>query len=223
MANSDARKSNPRAASIRIEARTAQALSGQRKHDLRVGRQPDYVDASRTHLNRVIIEPETPSEMRFICSERRRLNAKHVRAMKSNAAVATCGIITFGVEAARMFDALPPEQQDAAFVELAEAAARKLETSVHGLVVHCDESTIHAHFQLAAYDWSGQPLSKTTKPAVLSELQDIAAEIMSSYCPGIERGRRYGDRIEAGATRAETLHKSVRELHEALPACQSAS
>lgn len=217
MHDKQAQKSNSRAASIRIEARTAQRLGGQRKHDLRIGRKPDYVDVSRSHLNRVIIEPAKPADMRFICSERRRLGGQHTRAMKSNAAVATCGIITFGVEAARMFDALPPDQQDEAFLELAQAAARRLETSVHGLVVHCDESTIHAHFQLAAYDWAGQPLSKTTRPAVLSELQDIAAEIMSSYCPAIERGRRYGDRIEAGATRAETLHKSVRELHQTLP------
>lgn len=208
---------NPRAASTRIGAVTAKKLAGQIRHDLRRGPQPGYIDADRMHLNRVIMEPLPPGQMRSICSERRSLR-KTSRAMRSNAAIGTRGVITFGAEAAQLFETLTPDQQDAAFREVAQAVADRLATSLHGLVVHCDEATIHAHYQLAAFNLHGQPVSKTTSPKVLSELQDITAEIMARHCPGIERGNRYGDRIAAGADFADTLHKSVKELHRTLPA-----
>lgn len=208
---------NPKAASTRIGSCSAKTLAGQIRHDLRRGPQPSYVDASRSHLNRVLIEPPPPSQMRAICEERRALRDIQ-RAMKSNAAIGTRGVITFGSEAALLFEQLTPEQQDAAFREVAEAVASRLATSVHGLLVHCDEATIHAHYQLAAYNVHGDPISKTTSPKVLSELQDITAEIMARHCPGIERGTRYGDRLAAGADFADTLHKSVKELHRTLPA-----
>lgn len=207
---------NPRAASTRIGSATAKTLAGQIRHDHRRGPQPAYVDADRSHLNRVLIEPLPPGQMRAICEERRAVRDTR-RAMKSNAAIATLGIITFGSEAAQLFEALTPDQQDAAFRELAQAVADRLATSLHGLVVHDDEATIHAHYELAAYNIHGEPVSTSTSPRVLSELQDIAADIMARHCPGIERGTRYGDRLAAGADHADVIHKSVAELHRTLP------
>lgn len=206
---------NNRAVSVRIASANAQKAAGQRRHDLRIGKQPDYVDAARADLNRVLIEPPLPSMMRQICEVRRKKrNAK--RAMKRTASVATSGIITFGSKAAQMFEKLSVDQQNAAFVDLSKTLANKLNTTLHGLVVHCDEASIHAHFQLAAYDKNGIPLSQSTQPSILSELQDLAADVMRKHCPGIERGRRYGDRIDAGATYAETLHRTVKQLHRDL-------
>lgn len=217
MPSESPKDSNSRAASTRIGSATAKTLAGQLRHDLRRGPQPKYVDGDRSHLNRVLVQPLPPGQMRKICQERRALRDT-LRAMKSNAAVATRGVITFGAEAARMFEALTPDQQDLAFRELAEAIAARLATSLHGLVVHLDEATIHAHYQLAAYNVHGNPIAKTTSPRVLSELQDLTAEVMARHCPGIERGRSYGERIAAGADYAETVHRSVAELHRALPA-----
>lgn len=212
----DLKNGNPLAASIRIGHCDMQKLSGQRRHDLRIGAQPGYVDVDRLEDNSVLIEPARPFVMRDICQERRaRRDMK--RAMKRNASVATVGIITFGSEAAQLFEELSREAQHLAFADLTRAAADRLNTTVHGLVVHRDEATIHAHFQLAAFDQDGQPLAKTTRPAVLSELQDLAAEVMAHHCPGIERGRKYGERIAAGADFADVVHKSVRELHRDLP------
>lgn len=208
---------NPRAASTRIGSCTAKTLAGQIRHDLRRGPQPNYVDASRAGLNRVLIEPASPAQMRAICEERRATRDTK-RSIKSNSAVATRGVITFGAEAAQMFDRLSTKDQDRAFRLLTRLIARRLATSVHGLVVHLDETTIHAHYQLAAYNRYGQPISKTTSPSVLSELQDLTALVMQRFCPDIERGTRYGDRLAAGADFADTLHKSVRELHRSLPA-----
>lgn len=206
---------NNRAVSVRISSANVQKASGQRRHDLRIGTQPNYVKTERSHLNRVLIAPETASKMRGICKSRRELrNAE--RAIKRTASVVTRGIITFGSQAARIFEQLPVDQQDAAFKDLAQTLATKLGTSLHGLVVHCDEATVHAHFQLAGYDRNGIPLSQTTRPAILSGFQDLAADVMRRHCPGIERGRRYGDRIAAGATYAETVHRTVRQLHRDL-------
>lgn len=211
------KESNPSAASVRISAATAKTLAGQLRHDLRRGPQPSYVDMSRAHLNRVLVEPDTPTQMRKICEYRRSARAT-MRAMKSNAAVGTRGIITFGSDAAQLFDALTPDAQDRALLDLTDAIAVRLSTSVHGLVLHLDEATPHAHFTLAAYNVHGEPLAKTTSPRVLSQLQDLTAEILGRHCPGIERGRAYGERLAAGADFAETVHRSVKELHRTLPA-----
>lgn len=214
---SDKAEGNSRAASTRIGAVTAKKLAGQIRHDLRRGPQPNYVDADRQPLNRVLIEPQSPGQMRSICESRRALRDVQ-RGIKSNSAVATRGLITFGSEAAQAFERLTPDQQDAAFREVAQTIANRLSTSLHGLVVHMDEATIHAHYQLAAYDVHGNPISKATSPKVLSELQDIVAQVMARHCPGIERGHRYGDRIAAGADFADTIYKSVKTLHRTLPA-----
>lgn len=214
--NDDGRSGNPRAASVRIGSNTVSGYGSQRRHDLRIGPQPQYVDQDRAHLNRTLIDYPGPAAMREIARDRRAVRETD-RAMKSNAAVATAGVITFGSEAAQMFEQLTPDQQDQALRELAEAVAERLNTSLHGLVVHLDEATIHAHFTLSAYDHDGHPLSKTTRPAILSGLQDLTAEVMGRHCPGIERGRRYGDRLAAGADFADVVHRSVRELHRDLP------
>lgn len=55
--NDDGKLSNPRAGSVRIAADTMSGYSGQRRHDMRIGYQPAYVDSNRTSLNRVLIAP----------------------------------------------------------------------------------------------------------------------------------------------------------------------
>jgi len=215
--NDDRKNANPRAASVRIQADTMSGYSGQRRHDLRIGEIPNYVDEDRVGLNRTLITPPPPAEMREIAQERRG-RRETLRKMKSNAAIATAGIITFGAEAAQWFEELPKAEQDQAFRDLAEAVARRLNTSLHSLVIHLDEATIHAHFHLCSYDLDGRPLSQTTRPQILSELQDLTTEVMQRYCPEIERGTRYGDRLAAGADYADVIHKSVKQLHRELPA-----
>mgnify|MGYP002712839808 CR=1 FL=1 len=113
---------------------------------------------------------------------------------------------------------LTPAQQDAAFRDLVQATADRLNTSVSGLTVHLDETTIHAHFELVGYTHDGHPLSQTTRPGIFSELQDVTAEIMGRHCPGIERGNSKLDRLKAGASPAEVVNRSVAQLHDDLPA-----
>lgn len=207
---------NPRAASVRLEGKSLSQAYGQRRHDWRIGPQPKYVDPARKGLNRPLIEPRPVSQIRNeVLALRTARGAK--RAMKSNAAVVTAGIITFGIEAQEMFLVLTREQQDAAFRDLGRAVAERLDTSLEALMVHCDESAIHAHFELRACNRSGIPLAKATRPTLMIELQDLVFEVMSRHCPGIERGNRKYDRLAAGEDYAATVHKSVRQLHHDLP------
>jgi hypothetical protein len=214
--NQDPTKSNPNAVSIRIEPKAMAKAKFQRRHDYRIGSQPNYVDGDRTHLNRDLIDlrplPEIQRE-----NAAKRLVAGRTRKMKSNAAVITAGIITFGHIAQDVFNSLPIETQDQAFTELAYEIANRLDTTLEALVVHLDETAIHAHFMLRAYNNVGQPISDATRLGDMSALQDLAAEVMQRYAPDIERGQKKKARLEAGANYADTLHRTVKELHNDLP------
>jgi len=214
---SDEASSNPRAAMVRVEPKTASRYGGQRRHDLRIGHQPDYVDMSRVHFNRVLITPMKPSELRSICEDRRN-QRETKRAMRSDSSVAMIGLIGFGTEAQGLFSALSVERQDAALREAAEKCAARMRTTVAGLVFHGDETAPHAHIVFPGFDLDGQPLTNTVKRAALKGLQDDVAEVMGRYAPGIERGRSRVERLAAGADYSDTVHRSVRELHRDLPA-----
>jgi chromosome segregation ATPase len=208
----DQRNSNPRAAMVRAEVRSARGYANQRAHDLRDGPQPEYVQASRSHLNRIIIKPPTAPEMRRIVEERR-AQRDTSRALKSNAGIAVVGIIGFGIDAAQLFGQLTPAQQDKALLAAGHAVAAQANTTMEGLVYHLDESTGHAHVSWCGYDLDGVPLSSTMKRGMLTKFQDVLAEVMAEHCPGIERGNSKWKRIEAGADYAETVHKTVAEMH----------
>ncbi len=216
IAPEDLTGANPRAASVRLEAKSLSQAYGQRRHDGRWGPQPKYVDPKRKNLNRQLIEPRTLPDIRTdVMTLRKARGVK--RAMKSNAAVVTAGIITFGSEAQEMFLTLTTDQQDAAFLDLAQAVAAFLETSLEALMIHCDESAIHAHFEVMACNRAGVPLAKSTRPSLMIELQDLVFKVMSRHCEGIERGNRKYDRLAGGEDYAATVHKSVRQLHHDLP------
>ncbi len=207
---------NPKAAQVRIQFDAAQRAAGQRAHDLREGPQPEYVDASRSPLNRILMKPVPGAALKAVCAERR-TRRKTRRAMKSNASVCLSGILTFGHEAQPIFERLGPEAQDAAYREAAEAVAGRLNTTLTSLVVHCDESAPHAHFQTPSYDLDGEAISEKVKKSTLRDLQTLVAEVMGRHAPGIERGRSKLERLKAGAKPSEVVHKSVRQLHDELP------
>ena len=107
------------AISVRLERTTSAARAGrQRKHDLRLGNQPNYVDGDRSRLNRVLIEPPPPAELRSRAAARREVS-QPTRAMRSNASIAERGIIAFGngVPAEIRAD---PDRADALYRRVAE-------------------------------------------------------------------------------------------------------
>jgi hypothetical protein len=214
---SDEAKANPRAAMARVKPRKSSAYSGQRKHDLRNGPQPAYVNEKLSELNTVIIESPKPSVLRQLCNERRGQRTTE-RTMRSDSAVAFIGIIAFGKEAQALFLTLSPEDQDTAYFATAKAIADRMGTTLEGLVSHRDETAPHAHFTCPAYNLDGIPLTSTVKRGMLYDIQTITAEVMGQHCEGIERGKSRIARLNAGADYADTVNKSVKELHQTLPA-----
>lgn len=210
------RKANPRAAMLRVEIRDAQGYANQRRHDLRIGAQPAYVNPDPPEPNRVLIQPMTTQELKKLARERRAQRDTQ-RAMKSNAGVAVVGIIGFGIEAQKMFEALGPDDQERALRAAVERVAADLKTTATGLVLHLDESAGHAHFSLCGYDVTGQPLSTWMGRGVLRELQTALHEELQAFMPQLERGRSRKARAEAGAAPHELVNRSVDELHIDLP------
>lgn len=212
----DERKANPRAAMVRVEIRDAQGYANQRRHDLRIGAQPDYVNPSPPEPNPVFIQPMTPAELKKLARERR-AQRETQRAMKSNAGIAVVGIIGFGIEAQAMFDALEPSEREQALRAAVQRIAAELKTTVSGLVLHLDETAKHAHFSLCGYDVDGEPLSTWMGRGVLRELQTVLHEALQAFMPDLERGRARKARAEAGAAPHELVNRSVEELHADLP------
>ena len=149
------------AVSVRVKTRTASATGGSQRHDKRVGEQPDYVVASRTPENSVVLEAPTPSAMSRECLKRRQdafvpgPGKRQPKSMAKNAAVSIAGIVTFSTDAQPIIDALPKDEQDRRFLKAAEAVADRLGTDLAGLAVHRDESAIHCHFTLYGYGETG--------------------------------------------------------------------
>ncbi|CUH81930.1 hypothetical protein TRM7557_03659 [Tritonibacter multivorans] len=98
-----------KAISIRVKHAHRSRYKTQRRHDLRIGHQPGYVDAGRLDLNRVIVDLPMPVRITQRAKALRE-RTKPSRAMRADAAVATIGIITFGHAAQPIFEALTPAQ-----------------------------------------------------------------------------------------------------------------
>ena len=209
-------QANSKAACLRIKTCSQAKARYQRRHDMRVGKLPAYVDDSRSHLNRCLVSPRPfPEITGEIDALRGKAGCKRKR--KTNAAIVIAGIIGFGRDVHADFCALPEIQQDAAIITLVKTLAQHLETVVESIDIHRDESAFHAHFSLRAYNHHGRPLTACLTPSLLSDLQTLTCDILAGYCPTIERGHKKAERIASGASTAEVIHRSVRRLHIDLP------
>lgn len=201
-----------KAISVRIKHVGRGKAGFQRRHDARLGKQPEYVDGGRQHLNSVLIEPATPAQLRQVCTERVAAQEGRQRALKSDAAVATIGVLTFSRDAQKALEGLSAAEQDQRIRESCEAVAAEMGSELTGLVVHRDEQAIHAHFQVPARRADGQPISKTVDTR---RLQDVAAEAWKDL--GITRGKPKAERVAAGEPYSTWRHRTVKQLHEDLP------
>lgn len=204
--------------SIRLETATRSEHRGQRAHDLRTGRIPDYVDRSRSHLNSYLIETPDADAMAAECLRRRQSRTdlkRRARSIRKDGIVTLKGILTFSEKAQPLIEALSHEDQDRRFMAAAEAAAERLGTTLVGLVVHRDESALHAHFTPIGYGHDGKPISTKLAKGTCSNLQDAVATAYADL--GITRGKYLAERIQDGEDYSKTIHRSVRELHRDLP------
>ena len=204
-----------KAISIRIQPHSGRQAGGQRRHDLRdPDHVPDYVDETRTGQNSVIIEPPDPATVRAEIAWHRL--AAGQQKLRADARTTIAGIITFGKEAQAVIESLPNKEQDALFQRVADRVAKETDRPLLGLVVHRDESAVHAHFTLRGYKLeNGKEVAPRLGRADLQRIQDAAAQEVAHL--GIERGVSRAIREARGDDRAKVVHRSVRELHEALP------
>lgn len=199
------------AVSVRVRHVPRARVGGDRRHAMRIGPQPAYVDASRAGENSVLVPYAPDAEMAARARERH-AQAGGVRGWASNNAVATVGVISFGKGAQETMSGLSRREQDLAIERAASTLAARYGVELRGLVVHRDETALHAHFSMDCRREDGRPMSKLMRG---SALQDIVAEALD--VPGIERGVRKADRKAAGEPAHRWLHRSVRQLHEDLP------
>ena len=204
------------AVSVRLQHRDLNGTTADIRHDRRIGRIPKYVDQDRSCLNSEILRGPTPHTMRAECVKLRELTPKQ-RKMRSDAAVSSRMIITFGKGLQPHFEALDVTLQDQIYTEIANAVADRLSTSLLALVAHRDETAPHAHGQMLAVNKYGVPVSKVATPTVMSELQDIAHEIALKYLPMCERGTKKADRIKRGDDPSKIYNRSVKQLHTDIP------
>ena len=204
------------ALSVRFKHRSESSAKNDLRHELRRGPQPKYIDAKRTYLNTVIIEPASPSVLRDLCAERRKLIPMQRRA-KITDSVSSSSIITFGVGLQFHVDALNQDRQDELYASVARSVAEHLGIEVTGLVAHRDEVAPHAHGQHPARHPDGRPMGKVITRNVASEIQDVAMEAARPFLPMIERGKKRAERIKDGDDPSTINNRSVRQLHDDLP------
>jgi len=207
---------------FRIQRTNDASAAGQKAHDERIGNQPKYVDSSKTHMNSTMLTMYPIEKIREEC-DRRRMDNGAKRRMRSDAVSVWTGLLSFGKEAQKVFNALPHEKQNELYRKSIEGVADYFKTTVEALSAHRDESADHAHFMYAGVCLDGQPLSNKLNKEIYSEIQDIAASPFNEI--GITRGEKKTEKIKRmqsdGATKqqidAATVHRNVHQLHEDLP------
>lgn len=212
----------PSTVSVRVLKATQSKQNGNRSHSLRLGKVPSYVDVSRSVYNTTVIEPPTARTMMSICLARRQARYERgemkrtPRGIRRDGVIALEGLITFSTEGQRIIEGLTHVEQARRYETATRAVAELIDTDIAGLVIHRDESAPHAHFTLFGYTPDGSPVSGRIKKQLLSQAQDTAA---NAYCDlGIKRGKNLGDRLADGDDASQTINRSVRQLHNDLPA-----
>ena len=208
---------NARGISIRVRPLSGRAAGGQKRHDLRdPAHVPEYVDQARTRQNRQGRDVDLQALRSEISSHRAAAGQQKLRA---DSRVVVAGIITFGTEAQAKINGLDRKAQEDVFRDVAKAIARQTGHPLLTVSVHRDESAIHAHFMLRGYVHDPATSKETPwrkTPKDLKAIQDVAAETVKAL--GIERGFTKEQRLRSGDTKADVIYKTVRQLHDQLPA-----
>jgi hypothetical protein len=190
-------------------------MTGARKHDMRLGPQPGYIDADKSAKNTALSLTDGYDLLKSAWSRRldRDAAAMEARRIEDRKAKAMwrAGIITFSTEAQALLGDKSPEQEaKAAF----EDFARRHGVRLLWAVGHHDESAVHFHAMFENIRDDGRCLRLNAKE--LSAEQDLVAKHFSKL--GLVRGTKKADRIAAGEPISKTINRSVKQLHADLPA-----
>lgn len=204
---------NSNAISVRYAPVDGRRAAGQQKHDRRDPQHtPDYIDTSRSHLNTNKVEREWTAESirQEIAAERK---AAGMQKLRADASTLVTGIVTFGHDAQTVIEAMTPAEQDKTLERVIRDQAAASGHELLDWSVHRDEHATHAHFTLRGYSPEAKPWRKGILE--MKQLQDVAAESVAHL--GIERGNSKAARLASGENIRDVTHKSVKQLHEALP------
>lgn len=209
---------NPASMSIsfRINHRTESQFRQNDRHDLRKGPQPKYVDSAKSFRNTVVVPYLSVAEIKSICVERRNIRETK-RATKSNAAIASTFLISFGKGLQAHVSVLSADDQDRLYSAVSHAIGLRLGQKVSGLCAHRDETADHAHGSFPALRSDGYPLSKYITPTVASDLQQIAEDAARPFLPMIQRRKTKVERRNDSEPASAIYHRSVKQLHDDLP------
>lgn len=190
------------------------AVMGSRMHDMRLGKQPSYVDGSRSDQNTTLAlvdgyDKHGSAWSRFFSREEQELAARRKQQSKSQK-MWRAAILTFSKEA----QAILPSHPDAEALAVFRDFARRHNVRLLWSVGHRDESAAHYHAMFENVTGTGYALRLGV--ADLSAEQDIAAWHFRDL--GINRGKSKRARIADGEDPSAFIHRSVRELHHDLPA-----
>ena len=201
----------PMQVSFRVKNLKGGEASGAVAHDFRK-KIPNYVDRARTSKN-AILDGGPPDVSASIKEQGERVKARTGKKLRKDANLFLTGILTFSRDARDRVNATPPDQQAKDF---AERFAEKNRVKLLYLARHSDESTTHYHCLWENISSDGESVKNKISPPVLSRWQDVAGEVFSSA--GIGRGTPKAVRLAAGEDISKTIHRSVKRLHEDLPA-----
>lgn len=207
--------------SFRLEALDGRGLLGQRRHDLRIGKQPAYVDAKRAGENAALFRAEgwgrveDESEEQDGARIHQLMDASRTEIEGRAKRKTSVGkywrraIITFSHEAQKALadeGKLPHAEALTAFKAFADAHGVKLLT----VDFHGDETAPHYHANFEGVNDKGYALRLNREE--LSATQDQIAGHFANY--GLTRGKRKEERKAAGEDPSKWNHRTVRELHE---------
>lgn len=202
--------------SFRTNAINRAELLGQRRHDLRIGMQPGYVDAERSK-NNVTLYAEVgygPDHIKQKLTrvvdkdeaslDDRRLSKTRARRLWRSA------LLTFSHGAQRELGNYFPDEHA---LEVMKNFAARHDIRLLTVVGHRDESAVHYHALFENIATTGRAL--IFDASELSLEQDHAASHFESL--GIARGVHKYARVKDGESPSKTINRSVRQLHNDLP------
>ena len=205
---------------VSVRVKSLKHGSSQLRHDFRIARNISHVDYSRSKNNVVLInEVTTVQDMRKKELEQiKRFETAKKHKIMHNANLAVSGIITFGGEDYLNKALNSLDELDKKAKEYVEKIANKYDVEALYLVRHADEASPHYQFMLSNVknDLSRSQTTMTTEldRTATSQLQDIAGEVF--HDAGFDRGKKKIDRLRDGEPFANTVHKTVQEMHARL-------
>ena len=206
---------------FRTQIMNRSTFLGQRRHDLRIGRQPGYVDQSKSANNTILFvlpgygpESEKQKLTRVVDADERAMDVRRPNKTRARN-MWRRAVLSFSKGAQH---ALGEQSPDAEALAVMQDFASRHEIKLLSVVAHRDETAIHYHSLFQNITSTEHALRLVA--ADLSAEQDIAAKHFAHL--GITRGIPKAKRIENGQPVHKTIHRSVRQLHNDLPAELSA-